>query len=206
MNTTSRDFPSDDMRVSDADRDRAIAELNTHFQAGRLTMEEYDERSGRALQARTGRDLTALFTDLPGGPGSAGGLGSAGSAGNAGSAMPSGSTGFPGRTGFPGNVGFPGNARFPGRQGMMGTTGNQGGMPNQRGFGGSSVARNVGVRIAIAAIVLVAVASGIIGGHSHHGWVALIPLLIVVLVVRTIVFRGRGGGGRAGRGGRGLFF
>jgi Domain of unknown function (DUF1707) len=63
---TSKSFPSGGIRVSDADRDQAIAELSEHFQAGRLTQEEFEDRSGRALQARTGDDLTALFTDLPG--------------------------------------------------------------------------------------------------------------------------------------------
>jgi hypothetical protein len=53
------------MRVSDAERDRAIAELSEHFQAGRLSHDEFDDRSTRALQARTGDDLRALFTDLP---------------------------------------------------------------------------------------------------------------------------------------------
>ena len=63
---TTNGFPSGGIRVSDADRDQAIAELSEHFQAGRLTQEEYEERSGRALQARTGDDLAAQFTDLPG--------------------------------------------------------------------------------------------------------------------------------------------
>jgi hypothetical protein len=54
-----------DLRVSDADRDRAIAQVGEHFQAGRLTVEEFDERSGIALQAKTERELAALFTDLP---------------------------------------------------------------------------------------------------------------------------------------------
>jgi hypothetical protein len=54
-----------DLRISDADRDQALAQLSEHFQAGRLTTEELDERSGKALQAKTGRDLAALFTDLP---------------------------------------------------------------------------------------------------------------------------------------------
>jgi hypothetical protein len=58
-------YPRAEIRVSDAERDQAIAELGEHFQAGRLTQEEFDDRSGLALQARTGRDLTALFTDLP---------------------------------------------------------------------------------------------------------------------------------------------
>lgn len=63
---TTKSFPSGGIRVSDADRDQAITELSEHFQAGRLTQEEFEERSGRALQARTGDDLAALFTDLPG--------------------------------------------------------------------------------------------------------------------------------------------
>jgi hypothetical protein len=54
-----------DIRVSDAERDQAVAELGEHFQAGRLTQEEFDDRSGRALQARTGHDLSGLFGDLP---------------------------------------------------------------------------------------------------------------------------------------------
>lgn len=65
MDTPSRGFPRGDIRVSDAERDQAVAELSEHFQAGRLTREEFEERSGRALQARKGNDLGALFTDLP---------------------------------------------------------------------------------------------------------------------------------------------
>jgi hypothetical protein len=66
MSTQARGFPSGEMRASDADRDLALAELSEHFQTGRLTQEEFDERSARALQARTGRELSELFTDLPG--------------------------------------------------------------------------------------------------------------------------------------------
>ena len=65
MNTATKDHPSGSLRVSDADRDRAIAELSEHFQAGRLTVEELDDRTGRALQARTAADLASLFADLP---------------------------------------------------------------------------------------------------------------------------------------------
>jgi hypothetical protein len=67
MTTATRPFPAGDLRASDADRDLAIAELSEHFQTGRLTQDEFDDRSARALQARTGRELTELFTDLPGG-------------------------------------------------------------------------------------------------------------------------------------------
>jgi hypothetical protein len=65
MSTATQGHPSGSLRVSDADRDRAIAELSEHYQAGRLTTEEFEDRTGRALQARTTADLAALFTDLP---------------------------------------------------------------------------------------------------------------------------------------------
>ena len=61
----TRKFPSGELRVSDAERDVALAELSEHFQAGRLSQEEFGERSDRALKARTGDDLHELFTDLP---------------------------------------------------------------------------------------------------------------------------------------------
>ena len=53
------------IRVSDVERDQAAAELSEHYQAGRLTLEEFDDRSSLALRARTGSDLVALFADLP---------------------------------------------------------------------------------------------------------------------------------------------
>lgn len=66
--TAASSFPPGDLRVSDADRDRAITELTEHFQAGRITTDELEERSGLALRARTGKELAALFADLPAGP------------------------------------------------------------------------------------------------------------------------------------------
>jgi hypothetical protein len=65
MDTEARGFPRGEIRVSDAERDQALAELSEHFQTGRLTQDEFDERSGLALKARTGHDLTELFGDLP---------------------------------------------------------------------------------------------------------------------------------------------
>jgi hypothetical protein len=64
MDTPARNYPPDDQRVSDADRDHAVSELSEAFQAGRITADEFDQRSGRALSARTGKELTDLFTDL----------------------------------------------------------------------------------------------------------------------------------------------
>jgi hypothetical protein len=53
------------MRASDTDRDAVLAELGEHFQAGRLTADELEERTGQALQARTFGDLARLTADLP---------------------------------------------------------------------------------------------------------------------------------------------
>jgi hypothetical protein len=53
------------MRASDADRDVVLAELSEHFQAGRLTADELEERTGQVLQARTFGDLARLTADLP---------------------------------------------------------------------------------------------------------------------------------------------
>ena len=52
-------------RASDAERDAVISDLSEHFQAGRLTAGELDDRTGRALTARTWGELGELATDLP---------------------------------------------------------------------------------------------------------------------------------------------
>lgn len=65
MNRAGWNYPTGDFRVSDADRDRALAELGEALQAGRITAGEFGERSGQALAARTGNQLTALLADLP---------------------------------------------------------------------------------------------------------------------------------------------
>ncbi len=52
-------------RLSDADRDAAVTMLREHFEAGRLTQPEFDERMGLAFDARFGTDLAPLFNDLP---------------------------------------------------------------------------------------------------------------------------------------------
>jgi Domain of unknown function (DUF1707) len=65
MDTPAGDFQRGAIRLSDAERDQAVTELSEHYQAGRLTLEEFGDRSDRALRARTGSDLSVLFTDLP---------------------------------------------------------------------------------------------------------------------------------------------
>ena len=65
MNTTRRNYPPVDMRASDSDRDAVVSDLSEHFQAGRLTAAELDQRTGRALAARTWGELKDLLADLP---------------------------------------------------------------------------------------------------------------------------------------------
>jgi hypothetical protein len=55
----------DSLRVSDAERDAMVRTLGEHAAAGRLTLDELEERAGRALAAKTRGDLAALTTDLP---------------------------------------------------------------------------------------------------------------------------------------------
>jgi Domain of unknown function (DUF1707) len=54
------------MRASDADRDAVLTQLSENYQAGRLTSDELEERTGHALAAKTLGDLQTLMTDLPG--------------------------------------------------------------------------------------------------------------------------------------------
>ena len=65
MNRGGWHYPTGDFRVSDADRDRALSELGDAFRSGRVTADEYGERSAQALAARTGKELTTLLADLP---------------------------------------------------------------------------------------------------------------------------------------------
>jgi class 3 adenylate cyclase len=52
-------------RVSDAERDQTVTLLREHVVDGRLTLDEFSERVGVALAARTQGDLAAALTDLP---------------------------------------------------------------------------------------------------------------------------------------------
>jgi hypothetical protein len=59
------DLSARPMRASDAERDQAIEVLAAASAEGRLTLEEYSERSGAALQARTQGELAVLTDDIP---------------------------------------------------------------------------------------------------------------------------------------------
>ncbi len=52
-------------RVADADRDRTVTLLREHVVEGRLTLDEFSERMGAALEAKTRGELDAVMADLP---------------------------------------------------------------------------------------------------------------------------------------------
>jgi len=54
------------IRASDEDRGRIAAALGEHYAAGRLTLEEFQERLDKAYAATTLGELDDLMTDLPG--------------------------------------------------------------------------------------------------------------------------------------------
>jgi hypothetical protein len=58
-------MPESHLRAADADRAAVATVLGGHMAAGRLTVDEYDERVARAYAARTYGDLDELTADLP---------------------------------------------------------------------------------------------------------------------------------------------
>jgi len=53
------------LRAADADRAAVATTLGRHMSAGRLTVDEYDERLARAYAAKTYGELSELTADLP---------------------------------------------------------------------------------------------------------------------------------------------
>ena len=54
------------LRIGDAERDAAAADLGEHYAAGRLNLDELNERLGSVFAARTYGQLTRVMADLPG--------------------------------------------------------------------------------------------------------------------------------------------
>ena len=54
-----------DLRVSDADRDRVVTRLQDALSSGLIDLDEFHDRSSRALAARTQGELAPLTADLP---------------------------------------------------------------------------------------------------------------------------------------------
>src|SRR5690606_32105229 len=53
------------LRASDEERETAVALLNEHTAAGRLTLEEFEQRVSTAYDATLVSDLDGLLADLP---------------------------------------------------------------------------------------------------------------------------------------------
>ena len=58
-------MPEPAVRASDDDRDIVLQALERHLAAGRLDLDEFDQRSTAALSAVTLNDLVVLTSDLP---------------------------------------------------------------------------------------------------------------------------------------------
>jgi hypothetical protein len=54
------------LRIGDAERDAAATDLGEHYAAGRLTLDELDERLGAVFSAKTLGQLSRIMADLPG--------------------------------------------------------------------------------------------------------------------------------------------
>jgi hypothetical protein len=54
------------LRIGDAEREAAATDLGEHYAAGRLTLDELDERLEAVFSAKTFGQLTRIMADLPG--------------------------------------------------------------------------------------------------------------------------------------------
>jgi hypothetical protein len=172
-----------EMRVGDAEREAAAAELREHFASGRLTQDELNERLDQAFAAKTRGDLNALMTDLPS---SAGGWAAA-------SGAPSGGPGS-------GGPGFGGSgARWIGPGAGYGER--QGG----DGYGWQRCGRRTaGTLVASFVMLWALLAVGLlaifgIGGGRPFGIVLILAAFALLRRLIVGVFRRRRGGSRGPR-------
>src|ERR1700741_1099546 len=54
------------LRIGDAERDAAAADLGEHYAAGRLSLDELNERLDAVFSSKTFGQLTRVLADLPG--------------------------------------------------------------------------------------------------------------------------------------------
>jgi hypothetical protein len=168
------------MRVSDAEREAAAAELREHFASGRLTQDEMDERLTAVFAAKTRADLNAVFTDLP----------SSGHGWTSASAPGSGTYGSFG----------------PGAQGW--DPGASDANSDWQGHGNAwraSAGRSIGRMVTTSLFFLVLLGVGILGIFHQGRPFGFVLVLAALAVLRRLVFmifgRRRMRGGRGGRGG-----
>jgi hypothetical protein len=190
------------MRVSDAEREAATAELREHFASGRLDSEELDQRLSAAFAARTQADLGALFTDLP-----AGGHGQGGQGGGQGAGRPFGPGSFgPRAFGSPlgGGPSRPGQfGSRPGHQGQWQSGDDNGGQARGnawRASAGRSASRILTSSMLVTALFIVGFL-GIfgIGTGRPFGIVLLVAAFALLRRLVFIIFGRRGGRGGCGR-------
>jgi hypothetical protein len=172
------------MRIGDAEREAAAAELREHYASGRLTLDELNERVDKVFAARTRGDLNALMTDLPSArPGwsSAGATGASGS-----SARPGGAPGAGGPFGTGGPFG-PSGPFGPGGGGW------NSGPRGPRTAGPVRTAGSVFVTmLAVAALFTF----GIVGafGFGPSRPIGIVLILAAFGLLRRLFFRRRAGG------------
>jgi hypothetical protein len=170
------------MRISDAEREAAAAELREHFASGRLDQEELNERLDRVFAAKTRGDLNGPFADLPS---SGRGWDRAG-AGTAGAG-----TSRPGAQGW--GQGSPGSWNAPPQWGPMG--GGRSGGP------GPFVGRLVFTGILLWALLIIGVLGAFgIGAPRPIGFVLIIAAFALLRRILFGIFGRRWGGGRGRRG------
>jgi hypothetical protein len=169
------------MRVGDAEREAAAAELREHYASGRLTLEELNERVDKVFAARTRGDLNALMTDLPSArPGwsSAGASGASG-----GSAQPGGAPGAGGPFGTGGPFG-PSGPFGPGGSGWS------------SGPRAAGPVRTAGSVLVTTLVVAALFTFGIVGafGFGPSRPIGIVLILAAFGLLRRLFFRRRAGG------------
>jgi hypothetical protein len=60
-----KDKGKGETRIGRVERDKKLTELRLHFEAERITYQEFQERMEKALEAVTASDLAKLTADLP---------------------------------------------------------------------------------------------------------------------------------------------
>ena len=164
-----------EMRVGDAEREAAAAELREHYASGRLTLDELNERIDKAFAAKTRGDLNVLMTDLP-------------------SRRPAGAPGTPGAIG-PGRSGADGPFGTGGPFGPSGPYGPGGGGWNSgpRAAGPVRTAGSVFVTMLVVAALFT---FGILGafGFGTARPIGIVLILAAFGLLRRLFFRRRAGG------------
>jgi Domain of unknown function (DUF1707) len=164
-----------EMRVGDAEREAAAAELREHYASGRLTLDELNERVDKAFAATTRGDLNALMTDLPS---ARPGWSSAGASG------PSGSSALP--------PGAPGAGGPFGPSGPFGP-GGSGWNSGQRAAGPMRTAGSVLVTMLVVAALFLVGTLGAFGLGAGRP-IGIVLILAAFGLLRRLFFRRRVGG------------